>query len=110
MCRPSEHERRTLRRYGDTAVRAAFGFALGFGFIALLGWIIAAAVADSVDGWRAVDPDSRFGITGRRVIGAVLGFGMAGLSAAYAGQSIVLATVAAVAGGVVGAAVAGLAR
>ena len=91
-------------------MRAVFAFALGFGFVALLSWIAATAVATSVDGWEKVDPDARFGLTGRRVVAAVLGFGMAGLSAAYAGQPMALATVAAVAGAVIGAAVAGVSK
>ncbi len=89
-------------------MRVVFGFALGFGSIALLAWIAAAAVADSVEGWGTVDPDARLGLTGRRVVGAVFGFGMAGLSAAYAGWSMVIATVAAVAGAIVAVAIAGL--
>ena len=91
-------------------MRAVFAFALGFGFVALLGWIAATAVAESVDGWEKVDPDARFGLTGRRVVAGVLGFGMAGLSAAYAGQPMALATLAAVAGAILGAAIAGLSK
>ncbi len=91
-------------------MRAVFAFALGFGFIALLGWIMAKALATSVDGWAKVDPDRRFGLVGRRVVAAVLGFGMAGLSDANAGQQTALSVVAAVAGAIVGAAIAGLSR
>jgi len=83
-------------------VRAVFGVALAVGFLAVLGWIAAVAVADSVDGWEGVDPDTRFGLNGRRVVAGVLGFGMAGLSAAYAGWPIPLATGAAVVGAVAG--------
>ncbi|MDH3607069.1 MAG: hypothetical protein OER12_08730 [Acidimicrobiia bacterium] len=79
-------------------MRAVFGLALAVGFLAVLGWIAAVAVADSVDGWEGVDPDARFGLNGRRVVAGVLGFGMAGLSAAYAGWPIALAIGAAVAG------------
>ncbi len=89
-------------------MRAVFGFALGFGSVAVFAWIIAVAVADSVEGWEKVSPDARFGLTGRRVVAAVFGFGMAGLSAAYAGWPMAIATLAAAAGAVVAAAIAGL--
>ena len=91
-------------------MRAVFGSALGFGTILLLAWIVAVAVAGSVGGWEKIDPDARFGLTGRRVVAAVFGFGMAGLSAAFAGWPMVVATLAALAGAVVAGTVAGLAR
>ena len=91
-------------------MRAVFGFALGFGAAMLLAWIIAVAIAGSVEGWAKVDPDARFGLIGRRVVAAVFGFGMAGLSAAYAGWPMGVASLAALAGAVVAATVAGLAR
>lgn len=91
-------------------MRAVFGYALGLGTVALLAWIIAVAVAGSVEGWAKADPDARFGLTGRRIVAAVFGFGMAGLSAAFAGWPMAVATLAAAAGAVVAGAVAGLAR
>jgi hypothetical protein len=87
-----------------------FGIALGLGVILLLAWIIAVAVADSVEGWANIGPDERFGLTGRRVVAAVFGFGMAGLSAAYAGWPMAVATLAAAAGALVAGTVAGLSR
>ncbi len=91
-------------------MRAVFGFALGFGLIALLGWIAATAVAGSVEGWEKVDPDARFGLTGRRAVAGVFGFGMAGLSAAYAGWPMAVAIIAALAGAIVAGVVAGLSK
>ncbi len=91
-------------------MRAVFGIALGFGAVMLLTWIAAVGVSQSVEGWAKVDPDARFGLTGRRVVAGVFGFGMAGLSAAYAGWPMAVATLAAAAGAVVAAAVAGLAK
>lgn len=88
-------------------MRAVFGVALGVGFVAVLGWIAATAVASSVDGWEHLEPDARFGLTGRRVVAGLFGFGMAGLSAAYAGWSVPIATIAAVAGALIAAAIAG---
>jgi hypothetical protein len=91
-------------------MRALYGFALGFGAVALLAWIAAVAVASSVDGWDNVDPDARFGLNGRRLVAGVFAFGMAGLSASYAGWPTAVAAIAAVAGAVVGVAAAGLGK
>ena len=88
----------------------AYGWARGFGAVALLAWIAAGGVASSVDGWENVDPDARFGMTGRRLVAGVFAFGMAGLSASYAGWPTVVATIAAAAGAVVGMAAAGLGK
>jgi hypothetical protein len=90
-------------------MRAVFGLALAIGAVALVAWIAATAVAGSVEGWDAVDPDARFGLIGRRVVAAVFGFGMAGLSAAYAGWPAPVALGAAVAGAVVAAGLSGMA-
>lgn len=88
-------------------MRAVFGIALGLGILSLLGWIAAVAVSSTVEGWESVDPDARFGMTGRRAVAALFGFGMAGLSAAYAGWAIALATAAAILGAMGAAAIAG---
>jgi hypothetical protein len=89
------------------ALRAVYGIALAVGFVSLLTWIIAVFAAGSVDGWESFDLEERFGASGRRVVAAVLGFGMAGLSASYAGWNTALAVAAAVAGAAVGVALAG---
>ena len=74
----------------------------------LVGWIVAVTVAGSVPGWGRLDPDDRFGVAGRRVVGAVLGFGIAGLSASYAGWATGLALAAALGGALGAMALAGL--
>ena len=86
-----------------------YAVALGAGFFGLLGWIAAAAVAASVDGWERIDPDERLGVNGRSAVAGVFGFGMAGLSAAYAGWPTAAAAGAAILGAVAAAAVARLA-
>lgn len=91
-------------------MRALFGLALAVGAVGLLAWIAASAVAASVSGWEKTDPDIRFGVTGRRAVAAVFGFGMAGLSAAYAGWPMLVASLAALAGAVAAAAIAGFDR
>ena len=79
---------------------ALFGIPLLIGFILMLMWVGATAVAATVDGWEGVDPDLRFGRAGRFVLAGMIGFGMAGISALYAGWPHLLA----VGAGVVGAA------
>ena len=79
---------------------ALFGIPLLIGFFLMVGWIAATAVAATVEGWGRVDPDHRFGRTGRFVVAGLFGFGMAGISALYAGWPHLLA----VGAGVLGAA------
>ena len=74
--------------------------------MALLSWIVAVFVADSVDGWEGFDLERRYGANGRRAVAAVLGFGMAGLSASYAGWNTSVALAAAAAGAAVAVALA----
>ncbi len=90
-------------------MRAVFGVALALGSLALVAWIAAVAVAGSVRGWEGVDPDKRLGRGGRGVVAAVFGFGMAGLSAAYAGWPTPAATAAALVGAAAAVAVARIA-
>ncbi len=79
---------------------ALFGIPLLAGIVLMLSWIAARAVGGSVEGWERVDPNRRCGRTGRFVLAAVIGFGMAGMSALYAGWPEILA----IAGGIAGAA------
>lgn len=91
-------------------MRPIYGISLAVGFVALLVWITAVFASGSVKNWDSFDLERRFGVNGRRVIAAVLGFGMAGLSASYAGWNAGLAAGAAVAGAAVGIALAGTAN
>jgi hypothetical protein len=68
------------------------------GIVLLLVWIAAAAVAAWVEGWGFADPEQRFGAGGRVAVAGSIGFGMAGLSATYAGFHPLLAVAAAIAG------------
>ncbi len=88
-------------------MRPVYGIALAVGFVALLVWAIGVYVGESVKGWDSFNLDRRFGASGRRAVAAVLGFGMAGLSASYAGWNAGLAVLAAVAGAAVAIALAG---
>jgi len=78
-----------------------FAITLVAGVVLLFVWIVAATVAEVVAGWERFDPE-RLGSKVRSGVGAILGFGMAGLSAAYAGWPGVAAASAAMAGGAAG--------
>lgn len=82
-----------------------FAISLTIGILALGAWIAFAAVAGSVQGWERFDPEAAFGRSGRMGLAALTGFGMAGLSASYAGWSDAPTIIAAI-GGAVGLAAA----
>lgn len=77
-----------------------YGFALGAGLIMLLAWVVGVAIGAWVDGWEFADPERRFGSTGRAFVAGTFGFGMAGISATFAGWHWALALGAAVLGAV----------
>lgn len=77
---------------------ALFGIPLLIGIVLMLLWIAATAVAGTVDGWERVDPELRFGRAGRFVLAGIIGFGMAGISALYAGWPEAIAFGAGLAG------------
>lgn len=77
-----------------------FAVPLAVGLVLLLTWIGATAAAASVDGWGDYDPEARVGATGRYVLAFMIGFGMAGISALFAGWSNILSVLAGLAGGV----------
>jgi hypothetical protein len=71
------------------------------GFAGLLVWVAMTAIGATVDGWSRVDPETRFGPRGRFGIAGALGFGLAGMSAAFAGWTGLWSFVAAIGGGVI---------
>lgn len=75
-----------------------YGVVLIIGVVAVVAWIVLAAIASMVAGWEHVDPERTFGTTGRAVVAGVFGFGMAGISMLYTEFPDVLSFVAAVAG------------
>lgn len=77
---------------------AVYTIATVAGFVALVGWILIHAGGEG----SRYDPEERLGSTGRRAVSAVLGFGLAGLSAEFSPLSIPwpVAFVLAVVGGV----------
>lgn len=60
-------------------------------------WILLGLVAER-PGSSVMDPEARYGLRGRSAVAGVLGFGLGGMSASYAGWPS-LAALAAAAGG-----------
>lgn len=83
-----------------------YAISLVLSLLLLLAWVAAVAIAGMVDGAETFDPESRFGTRGRLALAAGLGFGLAGLSASYAGWPDVIALIAALGGAVIVAGVA----
>ena len=75
-----------------------YAVALIAGLLMLLGWIVGSALGAWVEGWEFADPENRFGATGRSVVAGSVGFGIAGMSATFAGWHPPVAVVAAVLG------------
>lgn len=66
---------------------AVYAVATTVGALVLIGWMIAHGLAAAA-GRADRDPEERFGIGGRRVVAAVVGFGIAGMSAEFASIDI----------------------
>lgn len=77
-----------------------YAIVLAVGVVLLIAWIVMTVLAGNLDR-ASLDPETRFGLGGRRVVAGSVGFGMAGMSAEYSplGISWPLALVLAVAGG-----------
>jgi len=77
-----------------------FALALSAGILMLLAWIAGVGIGTWVDGWEFADPERRFGAPGRSIVAGAIGFGMAGMSATFAGWHPIVATIAAILGAV----------
>ncbi len=62
-----------------------YAMTLSLGLIGVVGWIVLSTVSATVRGWASADPEIRFGKTGRTMVAALVGSGMGGLSATFAG-------------------------
>lgn len=78
---------------------AVYAWTLVLGLVGLIAWIFARSLAVNLGG-RPWDPEQRLGVTGRRVVAGMVGFGMAGMSAEFSplGIPTALAALLAVAG------------
>ncbi|MGI9666624.1 MAG: hypothetical protein ACR2N2_05915 [Acidimicrobiia bacterium] len=77
-----------------------YAISLTIGVAGLILWITASAASSMVDSWSNRDPDLRYGRWGRGALAFLLGFGMGGLSASFAGLSQFVSLGAALLGGV----------
>ena len=85
---------------------AVYAIAIVVGLVGIIAWVVFGVVGTSGAAPSSLDPEQRFGSRGRGVLGSVTGFGMAGISATYAGWNAVIAFAAAIVGGfVIGAVV-----
>lgn len=64
-----------------------YAVALGAGVVLLMGWIIARGFSLNLDRHR-LDPEQRFGLSGRRTVAGLVGFGMGGMSAEFSPRDI----------------------
>ena len=76
-----------------------FAVVLAIGLVLLVAWIALVAIASMVDGGSGVDPERWAGVAGRIVTAYLVGFGLAGMGAAYGGWADLAAIAAAVVGG-----------
>jgi hypothetical protein len=84
-----------------------FAVPLLIGIVGLTAWIVATAMAHESDRYAHLDPEGMFGRRGRFALAFVLGFGMTGMSALYAGWATSLSLAAGLVGGLVLAVVSG---
>ncbi len=57
------------------------------GMVLLIAWILFFSHAEN-ESKPGLDPEARFGLTGRRVVAGMVGFGMAGMSAEFSPKNI----------------------
>ena len=83
-----------------------YAVAVALGTVAVIAWVAFGVIGTADVGGGTLDPEARLGPTGRAAVAGVTGFGMAGMSATFAGWNGVLALAAAVVGAAVMAIVA----
>lgn len=84
-----------------------FAVPLLVGVVGLIAWIGGTAVAQTSEHYAHLEPERRFGARGRFALAFILGFGMTGISALYAGWAAWLSVAVGLLGGVALATVAG---
>lgn len=77
-----------------------YAVATAVGVLAVLTWIGLTVFAATVPDRASLDPEVRYGVTGRFVVAGLFGFGLAGMSASFAGWPWLAGLAAAVAGAV----------
>jgi hypothetical protein len=66
-----------------------YAITLSLGVLSLIAWIILRALVTNLPSWPdRFDPETRYGITGRRVVAGITAFGLAGMSAEFSPRDI----------------------
>jgi hypothetical protein len=60
-----------------------YAIVLAAGVVLLVAWIFATYLGSNVVEWKRFDPEERLGKPGRRMVGGLVGFGIAGMSAEF---------------------------
>ncbi len=81
---------------------AIYAVCIVLGVVGIIGWVTLGLMSGSLADKAHLDPEQRFGGTGRSVVSGLSGFGLGGMSASFGGWSDGLA----VAGALIGAGVA----
>lgn len=80
---------------------AIYAICIVLGVLGILVWVAAGLAASSFRDQAHLDPEERFGSTGRAAVSGLSGFGLGGLSASFGGWNDGLAIGAALIGAVV---------
>ena len=83
---------------------AIYAVSTVLGALAVAGWVSLGIAANAWHGREDLDPETRWGRTGRMTVAATLGFGLGGMSASFAGWNSFLAFAAALSGAAIGVA------
>ena len=65
-----------------------YAIVLAVGVVALIAWIFLVYIAGNSASFARFDPETRFGTRGRAIVAAMVGFGMAGLSAEFSPRDL----------------------
>jgi hypothetical protein len=90
----------TLSERGSHDLIPVYAISVVLGVIAVISWVFLGLTSSAVAGKSHLEPEERFGETGRMTISGVLGFGLGGMSASFGGWGSALALLGAVGGAV----------
>ncbi|HEY7564170.1 MAG TPA: hypothetical protein VIA81_04530 [Acidimicrobiia bacterium] len=65
-----------------------YAIVLAIGVVLLIAWIFLRYFVGNTSGPAGFDPEARFGRRGRQVVAAMVGFGMAGMSAEFSPRDL----------------------
>ncbi len=77
-----------------------YAISVVLGVVAVVSWVFLGLTSSAVAGKSHLEPEERFGETGRMAVAGILGFGLGGMSASFGGWGSALALLGAVGGAV----------